>query len=177
VQPQCTTPEEWRPVVGYEGWYEVSSLGTVRRLAPYNGIHAGHILKGHRNAKGYLRVALSRPDRPRSCRAVPIARLVAEAFIGPRPQGYQVNHKNGIKTDNRASNLEWCTGSENVRHAIRTGLSAPMPPTRAKVSADTVRRIRTAYPGKTTRELASQFHISKTAAWEIVAGRTWAWVT
>lgn len=177
MHPQCTPPEEWRPVVGWEDWYEVSSLGRVRRVAAYNGIHAGHILKSHANAKGYLRVTVSRPGHPRSNRLRHVANLVAEAFIRPRPLGLQINHTNGIKTDNRASNLEWCTGIENVRHAIRTGLSAPMPPGRARLSADTVRRIRAAYPGETTRELARQFHIGKTAAWEIIARHTWAWVT
>ncbi len=72
-----------------------------------------------RSKTGYLQVNLYRAGRPVHFY---VHRLVADAFLGPIKPGLVVNHKNGIKTDNRASNLEITTVEENLRHAHRTGL-------------------------------------------------------
>ena len=106
--------EEWRPVVGYEGLYEVSNLGRVQRLDGFDTL--GHPLRGrilapvqHRN--GYLFVSLSKG----TTKIYAIHRLVAETFLGKSEGKTEVNHINEIKTDNRAENLEWVTKSENHR--------------------------------------------------------------
>ncbi len=115
--PQDTIPEVWLPVVGYEGWYSVSSLGRVRRDAGGWGARAGRILQPgiHR----YCRVVLHRDGvgRPRG-----VHQLVAAAFLGPCPPGYTVNHLDGVKTHNTPSNLEYCTHIEQMKHAKRLGL-------------------------------------------------------
>lgn len=115
--------EEWKPVVGYEGLYEVSSEGRVRSLGRYQRVrnngkmfHEGQIMKLKNRPGGYLGAHLCKNCKHK---IHSVHRLVAEAFI-PNPEGKeQVNHKNGIKTDNRVSNLEWVTKSENALHANR----------------------------------------------------------
>lgn len=102
----------WRPISGHEG-YEVSDAGEVR--------HGERILSLQTDPNGYSRVLLGRGFNAR------VHRLVAQAFI-PNPDGKpEVNHKNGIKTDNRVENLEWATRNENQLHAYMNGLSAMRP--------------------------------------------------
>lgn len=105
--------EIWKPIPEYEEYYEVSSLGRVRR------IRTGRILKNHIDSYGYLVVGLHVHSKQKTCF---VHRLVAMTFI-PNPENKpQVNHINGIKTDNCSTNLEWATSSENMRHAYNTGL-------------------------------------------------------
>jgi hypothetical protein len=109
--------EQWRPVPGYEHGYEVSDQGNVRSL--YRG---GRLLKPATN-RGYKQVVLYAPDGM-TTKGHTVHRLVAAAFI-PNPQELPwVNHINGRKDDNRASNLEWCDRQGNVRHAVDHGLMA-----------------------------------------------------
>lgn len=98
--------EEWRAVVGYEGYYEVSNWGRIRRIKP-------KILRPARGGGGYPYVALYREGVATSRR---IHRMVVEAFIGPIPDTLHVNHRNGAKDDNRAENLEIVTRSQNMIH-------------------------------------------------------------
>lgn len=113
--------EEWRPVVGYEGAYEVSDQGRVRSLERLD-------------ARGRRRRARMLHPRPttRDHRAVALYsngirkdfqlhRLVLEAFVGPQPQGMEGCHWNDIPTDNRLVNLRWDTRSANVRDSVRNG--------------------------------------------------------
>ncbi|MCI0527427.1 MAG: NUMOD4 motif-containing HNH endonuclease, partial [Nitrospira sp.] len=114
------TKEEWRVIIDFPD-YAVSSLGRVRRITDHhpNGPHkSGHILKPQKNKDGYYRVELAVPGR-RKGKKVPIARIVATAFL-PSPIGDRkfINHRNGVRTDNRPENLEWCTTRENHMHSI-----------------------------------------------------------
>lgn len=109
-------PEIWKPVVGYEGYYEVSNYGRVKRLETRVNSNRGgravreKILKQIITKYGYLTVHLC-VDNKRAKKKV--HRLVAEAFI-PNPLNLPcVNHKNEIKTDNFVENLEWCTVEYN----------------------------------------------------------------
>jgi hypothetical protein len=112
--------EEWRQIPGAEFVYSVSSFGRVRRDTPTVHGPAGRLLKPQKGEK-YLQVRLAVFGAIRSRR---IHNLVAAAFIGPRPFGYQVNHIDGDKHNNRADNLEYLTKLENERHAARLGLKA-----------------------------------------------------
>lgn len=97
--------EVWKPVVGYEGLYEVSNLGNVR------GLKRGKVLKPGEGK--YLFVVLCKDGIRHE---VHIHRLVATAFCDNPYAKLEVNHINEIAWDNRAENLEWVTRLENIRH-------------------------------------------------------------
>lgn len=101
---------EWRPVVGYEGFYEVSSDGQARRLpTATRGMRTLTLgLEGN-----YLNVSFHR-------KKMRVNRVVAEAFHGPA-NGLEACHNNGIPTDNRASNIRWGTRSENALDSVAHG--------------------------------------------------------
>ena len=84
------TPERWLPVVGWEGLYEVSDLGRVRSL-PRNTTR-GRVLRANPAANGYRQATVFRQGHPKS---VYVHHLVAEAFIGPRPEGLEIRHLDG----------------------------------------------------------------------------------
>lgn len=113
------TTEEWRPVSGYEGIYEVNPSGLVRRVLPASGATVGKVLKPQSNGLGYLHVCLAnKGDKARRY----VHRIVATAFLGPPPDGHEVNHKDGNKSNNEIANLEYVTHAANLEHARDTGL-------------------------------------------------------
>lgn len=100
----------WKNVEGYEGVYEISDTGLLRNTK------RGKIVSPTLDRYGYVRYGLHKSGKMVCAQA---HRLVAKAFIPNPDQKPQVNHINGIKTDNTASNLEWCTNSENHRHRFQ----------------------------------------------------------
>lgn len=118
--------EEWKPVHGYEGMYEVSNLGNVRsvdRLVKTNG-GAYRLLRSKSKKKctsnGYELVHLYKFNESELCY---VHRLVATAFIPSVTDKPFINHIDGNGTNNCVENLEWCTQSENVYHAYRNNLT------------------------------------------------------
>jgi hypothetical protein len=115
--------EIWKPIEGYEGLYEVSNLGRIRRrkfVNMYGSKDKIIILEPQKRKNGYMQVILR--DKERFSERL-VHRVVAMAFL-PKVDGKEfVNHKDGNKTNNRANNLEWCTRSENMIHAYRNALA------------------------------------------------------
>lgn len=110
--------EFWLPVVGYEGYYEVSSLGRVRNVAPGPGRRKGHVLSPSQGTR-YAQIALCRDGHPRTHY---VHRLVCVAFHGPPPDGLtDVLHWDDNPRNNEVSNLRWGTASDNLRDAVRNG--------------------------------------------------------
>lgn len=109
--------EIWRDVSGYEGLYEVSNLGRMRSMAKVGLGKAAdkpHLILGRKDKDGYVVMCLRRAGKIKNFR---LHRLVASTFL-PNPRDLpMVNHRNGDKTDNSVTNLEWCTAHENNLHA------------------------------------------------------------
>ena len=106
--------EEWQPVQGFEGFYEVSKTGKIRSL-PRNGtISTKRILK-QRDVRGYMQVRLQKNGKSKDAK---VHRIVAQAFIENPLNKREVNHKDGNKHNNDVKNLEWATSSENQLHSF-----------------------------------------------------------
>jgi hypothetical protein len=168
--------EEWRPVVRYEGWYEVSSLGRVRRIAGGKGTRGkAYVLKPWR-LHGYPVVRLyDSESRPNNCF---VHLLVARAFCETAPNWTEVNHKDGRHDNNAASNLEWVTHSANMSHALKLGLIR-LPDNRGQRSARSllteaaVHQIRALHNIKSRQQLAEQFGVTMGCIDKVIYRRTW----
>lgn len=167
-------PEEWKAVVGYEGWYEVSSLGRVRRTKSYYSTRVGRILKTQMRS-GYPSVSLGR-GKPKHATT---HSLVMQAFCGPYPAGLEVNHRDGNPTNNALSNLEWASKSENALHGFRIGKRLPTTGERngqAKLTEAQAKAILSAPAERGHGVLAKQFGISRQTVSDIRRGRRWAYL-
>ncbi len=170
--------EEWRQTPC--GAYEVSNLGRVKRIKRAKGARVGAIIKTHKVSGHYEHVTLCVDCVLRSAW---VHTLVAELFIGPRPDGMQVNHRDGDKHNNVLSNLEYVIPRDNMQHAIRTGLRKPQPEeTRnkgtknwaAKIRDEDVIEIRKLVAeGATIRAMYERFGLSKCTVHNIVNRKTW----
>ena len=124
-QPTQNLTETWKPVLGYEGIYEVSDIGSVRsldRIVKYsNGReqrHPAKILKAGTLVHGYPTVCLAK-NGTRKTRYV--HSLVLESFVGERPIGMEACHRDDVSTNNRLTNLRWDTPSSNRQDIVRNG--------------------------------------------------------
>lgn len=154
--------ENWRWVEGFEGLYMVSNMGRVmgvpRRTYP------GHVLSQRTNKHGYKVVCLCKNNAKRY---LSVHRIVAQAFVPNSDGKPEVNHINGSKVDNRASNLEWATRSDNELHSHRVLGKPTHSPWKGKprkfarlFTDDQIRSIRT--DGRSNPEIAKDFGVSKT---------------
>lgn len=177
--------EAWAIVEGYESLYEISSLGRVRRVgrATRNGdrygggARIGRVLAHLSQRGGYIAVQLWKDGR---MRRFLLHVLVARAFIGRPPPGTEVNHIDGNKRNPAASNLEYVTRSENIRHAYRTGLRTANVPSgeahhNAKLSSGKAIEIRRRYvPGVCTlKMLAREYGVDHKTIHRVVSGKGW----
>lgn len=155
--------EQWKDVKGFEGLYEISSLGNLRSKEKYVNHYRGgkrlyksKIKKQRLSKSGYLRCNIKHNGKRFDLR---VHRLVAMAFLPNSKNKEQVNHINGIKTDNRAVNLEWCTQSENVIHAVENRL--------IKTKLTDKQALEIFNSEKSTRKLGQEYGVSSSIVWRI----------
>lgn len=139
--------ETWKAIAGYEGLYEVSDLGRVRSLN-YNHTGVAKILNPRKNRGGYLLVALFKDGKRKDMQ---VHRLVAQAFIHNPNNLETVNHRDEVKTNNAASNLEWMSVADNLNYGSHNRRSAEARVNNPKMSKP-VRQL-----DKTTGELLATF--------------------
>jgi len=165
--------EQWLPIKGYEGFYEASNLGRIRRSSAAIGTWIGRVLKNNPVPQGYHLVHLRKEGTQKSFL---VHRLVAECFVS-NPQGKNVvHHLDGDKGNDCASNLVWTTRQENTQRATADGL---MPRGEmhgcSKLVTKQIQAIRLEYSkGQTSQyKLAKQYNVSQCQIWRIVHRKSW----
>ncbi|MCL1654247.1 NUMOD4 motif-containing HNH endonuclease [Elizabethkingia miricola] len=178
--------EIWKPVVGYEGSYEISNLGRVRSLdrivmrglskMPIKGCN----ITVFTNHCGYRKASLAKvKEGKKSKKAYFIHRLIANAFI-PNPQNKPfVNHIDGVKLNNSIENLEWVNGSENIQHAYNTGLKEAkkgVNSQNSKFSELQIKEIRENFiKGEDTyKSVAEKYKVNRCTISRIIQNKTYA---
>lgn len=155
--------EIWKKIIGFEKQYEISSIGNLRsidRLVDhYRGgkrLYKGSIKNTRLNDKGYYRCNLKKDGKRYD---FTIHRLVAIAFLDKDENKEIINHINGIKSDNRIENLEWCTTSENVIHAVKERL--------IKTKLTDIQVLEILNSNLSNRKLAKIYGVNSTIIWRI----------
>lgn len=170
--------EIWRVIVGWEGLYEVSDQGRIRRIGIGRGASPGKILHPHLQNAGYHAICLYRNNVAHNRL---IHRLMAEAFIGPIPEAHEINHLDGVKTHNVLPNLAIVTRRENMLHASAAGLAYRGSLNgQAKLTKEDVLAIRNAYiqggyraGGLGYKSLGHQYGVSWELIRAIIKRRIW----
>lgn len=173
-EANITTVEIWRPIPSTAGVYEASTLGRIRSVDRYRPALLGRmylrkscILKADIRRKGYAEVCL---QIDRKGKRHFVHTIVAEAFHGPKPNGLQVNHSNGLKADNRPENLEYMTVQQNLTHAY-TVLGHFH-----KLTMQQATQIRALEKsGRSRRSIAKEFGVSASHVWAIWKRRCHNW--
>lgn len=174
-------PEIWKDVSDYEGYYQISNYGRIKstkrtiyrkKMGPKQ--FCSQLIKTYISKSGYHEVMLHRDNKYKH---LSIHRLVAKMFVSNHDNKPHVNHKKGIKTCNYAWELEWCTRSENQKHAVREGLIyfKGDKNNRRKLSSFQVRIIREAIAaGHKLSPIARYFKVQPGTILCIKDGRTWS---
>lgn len=172
--------EVWRTVPDFDR-YEVSDQGRCARIVTRGGREARRLMTGRIEGNGYVTFHFYGADGKQKH---PLAhRVVWRAFRGPIPAGFEINHKNGIKADNRLENFELATRSENMLHGFRelgfsrNRLKGAIHP-KARLWEDDVMKVLELRRSGVRRHLvAKQFNVSSTAIHLIETGHNWGHLT
>jgi hypothetical protein len=168
--------ENWKPVLGYEGYYEVSDYGRVRsltrRTAYRNRVHRGRTLDPGLNHSGYPTVTLCVGGRREHWF---VHELVLIAFVGQKPEGLITRHKDGCKTNNNLSNLAWGTFAENAADAREHGThEIGSMRKQAKLTEAAVAEMRKeAAEGTPVKDIAKKWGVAFRTAAHAISGTKW----
>lgn len=162
----------WKDVPALSGRYEASETGEIRNKT------TKHIRKQRMNKYGYCQINISRNDGTGKSNTMLVHKLIAETFIPNPDQLPEVNHIDGDKSNNHVSNLEWCTKSDNQKHAHKLGLSHvyhgedhPC----AKLTNEEVKQVKQMYmEGVSQQKIADFFHVSNTTVRRVLNGERYA---
>ena len=184
---ELTAKERWRPLPGWQGYYEVSDQGRVRSIdrvvTDKNGkamTFRGRVRVASLDTDRYLSVSLCRDSK---CESRRVHVLVALAWIGPRPEGMETRHGENGKLDNSLANLCYGTPEENVADKIRDGVTNRGEKNRnCKLTEMQVRVARRAcseasQPFALMADLAKTWGVGRTTIRNAVSGRKWAHIT
>jgi hypothetical protein len=162
--------EIWLPVCGYEGLYEVSNWGRVKTMPRYHryGSKAERILSPAVGTSGYKHVALTKDGVMKTIR---VHRIVALAFLSNPTQFGFVNHIDGIKTNNQASNLEWCDRSHNMKHAYAIGLFSKS--NTSKLTKDVVCAIKMEGKWGSYKQIGDKYGVAQSTIYNILNYNRW----
>ena len=165
---------EWRAIPDFDGSYEASDAGEIRRIGRGRGVVPGRIIKPQPLPAGYLLYSLWQGN----VQHMKLGHvLIASAFIGPCPDGHEVNHKNLKNNDNRAENLEYLTRSANLLHRSAAGIGRGAANGSAKLSAPEVLAIRRRHAdGEGYKNLGKSYGVTWSAIRQIVKRRSWGWL-
>jgi hypothetical protein len=170
------TMENYKDIQGFEGYYQVSNLGNVKRLnsiTSHSRRRREGVLKQYKRKNGYSSVDLCVSGIKKTFL---VHRLVAFTFLNNSKE--EVNHINGIKSDNRLENLEWNTRSENQLHSIRIGLrtSKGIKNSQSKLNESQVMEIRQMVALNVMKkgDVAKKFNISAPTISDIISKRSWS---
>lgn len=169
--------EVWKDIVGYEGFYQASNMGRVKSLERIDcrGQHRKcKILRQAFDEDGYLISTISKDKKRHSVRW---HRIIYQAFNPTSDNTLAVNHKNGIKTDNRICNLEWCTNYENVLHALQLGLRNAKGERNNFAILNNSKVLEIFHSDKKNSVLAKEYNISILTIQRIKTGYQWGSVT
>lgn len=179
-QPDPRETEVWRSVAGFPN-YEISSFGRLRVLDRHictsNGqtrFYRGGLIAPCRNQHGHLKVLLIRVPGVKEPRY--LHQLVAEAFIGPRPEGHEVAHGDGIPSNNRLTNLRYATPAENQADKIQHGTHGfgERHPSAKLTEADVVEIRRRLSMRHRQKDIAADYGVTRGAIGSIAQGKSWA---
>lgn len=143
--------------------YEVSNFGKVKSLKKGKV----RILKSALNTRGYKHVALWINNKGKQ---ITVHRLVCQAFLENPNKYLEINHKDGNKVNNNASNLEWCSSKMNNLHAMINGLHVE------KLTCEDVVKIKEMISYKTQYEIAKMFNVHQSTISDIKRGKTWSFI-
>jgi hypothetical protein len=163
--------EVWKDVKDFEGLYQVSNLGNVKRLKSKR-VLSERLIGRSLDRYGYVKRTLSK-DGKNFCFTE--HRLVAMAFVKNSENKLTVNHINGIKTDNRVENLEWSTSLENKQHAIKTGLTnlKGINHGRCKLTEEQVLEIKKIGFSQTRMSLSKKYGVARITISRIIKKENW----
>lgn len=172
---RITKMEIWKDVPGIEGHYQASNKGVIRII---NAGRKPDIVKQYFNTYGYKTILVRKNSK---WHTKLVHRLVGAAFIPNLENKPQINHKNGIKSDNILENLEWVTVKENAIHAFKTGLRNSdhvrgIKNYNNKLTENNILTIRRNIFNKSQRQLAKEFKVSQVAIWKIMNRKTWKYI-